>query len=101
MLGNMARHIGLNALTTGHQQGRTRFDDRTWGYVVDAAQLTFIHADPFGNFGGFEVGGGDPHRPAGQLPAIGVFKVFLENRGLIPGQQDLLGAGSQQHRPAG
>ena len=95
-VGHLGGHVFLLAGTAWHQQGRARLDQHARRYFVDIAQFFLAHAHAPGGIGHFHVLWRHPGSPTGQSTAVALH-VFLENFGVVPGQQDLWRATGQHH----
>ena len=100
MVGHMACHIAAKLQRTRHQEARAGLDDNPGWNVVDPAQLGFAHADLFCRVRWLQGAGCDPYSPACQGPLV-ARQAFPKGLRIVPGQQYLRCAGSQNHRLTG
>ena len=98
IVGDLQGHIALNFVAARDQEGRPRLNHHTRRNVVGITQIALGHADLFGSVVCLHGCRSDPYRPACQFQAIAFVQIALEYRGLIPRQQDLRDASSQDYR---
>jgi len=94
----MLRHVVAHGCRAGDQQRGACLDHDAVRNAVDVAQIFFGHAHAPRRIDRLHAARRLPGHPGGQLRVPLGQQVGREDRGIVPGQQDLGSAGGQDHR---